>query len=294
MDDYSVQLDGGGHCHQNVELTGKRSLGFDLNVEYTGNDDDLDEPASVEHAPDILVANVEPVAVVEEQQNWLNVVGTVVPEDESTWEHFRFEDQDEFIRFYKKFAHGRGFSVRKTGAIYKKRSYFPHPFIFYFGGRCSKGGYKEGSILDPKNKEDVVDYDSDNERDRGETRFGCKAIARCRYEHSTRNYRIYKWTDVHDHELHDEASRRFLRSNREVTAEYALFAKINDAAGIPVSNTFDSFADAAGGKKNLPFIQTDLKNYIQKTRRKPFTRGEANMFHQYFKSNLCVIRNYAR
>ncbi|CAL1387650.1 unnamed protein product [Linum trigynum] len=82
MDDYIVQLDGGGHCvHKSA---GKRSLKFDLNIEYTGNDDDLlklgqssydsyqhpedlDDPASVEHAPDIVVANVEPVGVVEEQ-----------------------------------------------------------------------------------------------------------------------------------------------------------------------------------------------------------------------------------
>ncbi|CAL1392744.1 unnamed protein product [Linum trigynum] len=87
MDDYIIELDGGSDCvHKSA---GKRSLGFDRNIEYTSKDDllklgqfsynsdqhpdDLDDQTYVEHAPYIdVAANVEPVGVAEEQQNCLS------------------------------------------------------------------------------------------------------------------------------------------------------------------------------------------------------------------------------
>ncbi|CAL1388073.1 unnamed protein product [Linum trigynum] len=39
MDDYIVALDGGGDCVQ--KSADKRCLGFDRNIEYTSNDNDI-------------------------------------------------------------------------------------------------------------------------------------------------------------------------------------------------------------------------------------------------------------
>ncbi|CAL1358943.1 unnamed protein product [Linum trigynum] len=92
-DDDIVQLDGGGpSVHKSA---GKRSLGFDLNVEYTSNDDDLlklgqssydsdqhphdlDDPTLVEQAPDIVVANVDPVGVVERDKFKVTYIGYIL------------------------------------------------------------------------------------------------------------------------------------------------------------------------------------------------------------------------
>ncbi|CAI0443773.1 unnamed protein product [Linum tenue] len=252
-------------------------FGLDLNVPLTINDDDIYDCDAEQTDPavngaDPCMVDVDPVLDMEEALNedhperhdntenndkfvrhsgdrvdvddgvvcnYGGVLTSIVPSDKSTWDHLRFQNQDEFNRFYKSFAHGRGFSSRVVGAVKKKRSYFPEPFVFYFGGSCSKQGYKKGSRLDPKNAEEVVDSEPPNERERGETRFGCNAIAMCSYERASGKYKIYRWTDNHVHEMHNAFSRSFMRSNREVPSEYAYFAEINDCAGIPIQNSLE-------------------------------------------------------
>ncbi|CAL1375799.1 unnamed protein product [Linum trigynum] len=48
----------------------------------------------------------------------------VVPADKSTWQHLRFENREAFVKFYKDFAHWRGFGVRRIGAQTRKPKFF--------------------------------------------------------------------------------------------------------------------------------------------------------------------------
>ncbi|CAL1388762.1 unnamed protein product [Linum trigynum] len=102
----------------------------------------------------------------------------VVPDDKSTWQHLRFENREAFVKFYKDFTHWRGFGVRRIGEQTRKPKYLKQRKVFYFGARCNKEVFKTGSTLNAKNVGVVVDTEPNKKRKRGETQFGCKAVAR--------------------------------------------------------------------------------------------------------------------
>ncbi|CAL1379764.1 unnamed protein product [Linum trigynum] len=107
---------------------------------------------------------------------YIDQVYKVVPADKSTWQHLRFENREAFVKFYKDFAHWRGFGVRRIGEQTRKPKYLKERKVFYFGARCNKEGFKTRSTLDPKNVGVVVDTEPNKKRKRGETRLDVNKI----------------------------------------------------------------------------------------------------------------------
>jgi hypothetical protein len=57
---------------------------------------------------------------------------------------------------------------------------------------------------------------------------------------------------------------------------------INDDAGVTINKTFQSLVKDAGGHENIPFCETDVRNYINKERRAIGKEGDGQALLSYF------------
>ncbi|KAF5443904.1 hypothetical protein F2P56_036424 [Juglans regia] len=69
--------------------------------------------------------------------------------------------------------------------------------------------------------------------------------------------------NTHNHGLSPKKSR-FFRCNREVSETVKRVLDTNDLAGIRMNKSFGSLVVGAGGFENLPFLEKDCRNYIDK------------------------------
>ncbi|KAG6627411.1 hypothetical protein CIPAW_15G125700 [Carya illinoinensis] len=75
---------------------------------------------------------------------------------------------------------------------------------------------------------------------------------------------------------------RFFRCNREVSDAVKRVLNTNDLAGIRASKSYGSLVVGAGGFENLPFLEKDCCNYIDKARHLRLGAGGAGALQQYF------------
>ncbi|KAF5449881.1 hypothetical protein F2P56_030283 [Juglans regia] len=78
-------------------------------------------------------------------------------------------------------------------------------------------------------------------------------------------FRLTTIHNIHNHGLSPKKSR-FFRCNREVSDSVKRVLDINDEAGIRMNKSFGSLVVGAGGFENLPFLEKDCRNYIDKAR----------------------------
>ncbi|XP_042973031.1 uncharacterized protein LOC122304829 [Carya illinoinensis] len=69
----------------------------------------------------------------------------------------------------------------------------------------------------------------------------------------------------HNHVTSPQKSR-FYRCNREVSETVKRVLDTNDLAGIRLNKSYGSLVVGAGGFENLPFLEKDCRNYIDKAR----------------------------
>ncbi|XP_042992153.1 protein FAR1-RELATED SEQUENCE 5-like [Carya illinoinensis] len=75
---------------------------------------------------------------------------------------------------------------------------------------------------------------------------------------------------------------RFFRCNREVSDSVKRVLDTNDLAGIRMNKSFRSLVVGAGGFENLPFLENDCRNYIDKARHLRLGAGGAGALQEYF------------
>ncbi|XP_060958556.1 protein FAR-RED IMPAIRED RESPONSE 1 [Cannabis sativa] len=85
----------------------------------------------------------------------------------------------------------------------------------------------------------------------------------------------------HNHGLSPQKSRFYL-CNREISIGAQRKLELNDRAGISVVKNFQSFMVEAGGHENVPFLEKDCRNLIEKARRLRLGVGDAEAIHKYF------------
>ncbi|XP_042939348.1 protein FAR1-RELATED SEQUENCE 5-like [Carya illinoinensis] len=91
-------------------------------------------------------------------------------------------------------------------------------------------------------------------------------------------------TTVHNEHNHDLSPKksRFFRCNREVSGAVKRVLDTNDLAGIRMNKSFGSLVVGAGGFENLPFLEKDCRNYIDKARHLRLGAGGAGALRDYF------------
>ncbi|XP_041017939.1 uncharacterized protein LOC121260161 [Juglans microcarpa x Juglans regia] len=87
--------------------------------------------------------------------------------------------------------------------------------------------------------------------------------------------------NIHKHGLSPKKSR-FFRCNRKVSDAVKRVLDTNDLASIRMNKSFGSLDVGAGGFENLPFLENDCRNYIDKARHLKFGTSGAGALQEYF------------
>ncbi|KAF5454271.1 hypothetical protein F2P56_023948, partial [Juglans regia] len=164
----------------------------------------------------------------------------IIEEPRSGMEFNSFEDLHSY---YKDYAKKCGF-----GVMTQRSEKGDDQSIRYVTLGCAHGGkarFKSLNVAKP--------------RPTGKT--DCKArINALKVEGKMRLLTVH---NTHNHDLSPKKSR-FFRCNREVSETVKRVLDTNDLAGIRMNKSFGSLVVGAGGFENLPFLEKDCRNYIDK------------------------------
>ncbi|KAF5459620.1 hypothetical protein F2P56_019556 [Juglans regia] len=87
--------------------------------------------------------------------------------------------------------------------------------------------------------------------------------------------------NIHNHGLSPTKSR-FFQCNREVSDSVKRIIDTKNLAGIRMNKSFGSLVVGVGGFENLPFLEKDYRNYIDKARHLRLGQGGLEGFKNIF------------
>ncbi|XP_042980212.1 protein FAR1-RELATED SEQUENCE 5-like [Carya illinoinensis] len=182
----------------------------------------------------------------------------IIEEPKQGMEFNSFED---LMVYYKQYAKNCGF-----GVMTQRSEKSEDQSVRYVTLGCARGGkarIKSSNIAKP--------------RPTGKT--DCKAMINAlRVEGKMRLTTV---NNSHNHAISPQKSR-FFRCNREVNETVKRVLDTNDLAGIQLNKSYGSLVVGAGGFENLPFLEKDCRNYIDKARHLRLGSGGAGALRDYF------------
>ncbi|XP_042952303.1 protein FAR1-RELATED SEQUENCE 5-like [Carya illinoinensis] len=172
-----------------------------------------------------------------------------------------FNSLEELLCYYKEYGKKCGF-----GVMTKRTDRGEDDSVRYVTLCCARGGKARNRTLNVAKP-----------RPTGKTE--CKARI-----NALKQDRVLRLTTVHNIHNHGLSSKksRFFRCNREVSDAVKRVLDTNDQAGIRASKSYGSLVVGAGGFENLPFLEKDCRNYIDKARHLRLGAGGAGALRQYF------------
>ncbi|KAK0584777.1 hypothetical protein LWI29_018477 [Acer saccharum] len=171
-----------------------------------------------------------------------------------------FDSLEDLLSYYKCYGKKCGF-----GVMTKRIERGEDQIVRYVTLACSRGGKARNRSL------------SVAKRLTGKTE--CKAkINALRCDGKLRLTTVH---NIHNHGLSPKKSR-FFRCNREVSDVVKRVLDTNDRAGVRMNKSFGSLVVGAGGFENLPFLEKDCRNYIDKARHLRLGAGGAGALQEYF------------
>ncbi|XP_040996016.1 protein FAR1-RELATED SEQUENCE 5-like [Juglans microcarpa x Juglans regia] len=172
-----------------------------------------------------------------------------------------FNSLEDLINYYKQYGKKCGFEV-----MTKKAEKGDDETVRYVTLVCARGGKAQNRILNVANPHPT-----------GKTE--CKA--KINTLKSEGKFQLTTVHNIHNHCLSPKKSR-FFRCNRKVSDALKRVLDTNDMAGIRMNKSFGSLVVGAGGFGNLPFLEKDCRNYIDKARHLRFGASGAGALQQYF------------
>ncbi|XP_022880776.1 protein FAR1-RELATED SEQUENCE 5-like [Olea europaea var. sylvestris] len=188
-----------------------------------------------------------------------NVAGDVASEPEVG---MMFNDENEMLAFYKRYAYAVGFLVRKRNS--KKGDDGVMRYVTFTCSRKGRRNYATGGSLKP-----LPTIQTD-----------CKA----RISMSLDNLGVWRINKVyldHNHKTSPSKSRLY-RCSRILSASVKRKLQVNDMAGIPLHKSYNSAVGEAGGYENTTFLERDCRNYVDQERRLRLGEGDAIALQAYF------------
>ncbi|XP_042979904.1 protein FAR1-RELATED SEQUENCE 5-like [Carya illinoinensis] len=184
--------------------------------------------------------------------------GDIIEEPKSGMKFKSFEDLQSY---YKDYAKKCGF-----GVMTQRSERGEDQSIRYVTLGCARGGKARNRSLNVANP-----------RPTGKTERKAKINA-LKVEGKMRLTTVH---NTHNHGLSPKKSL-FFRCNREVSETIKKVLDTNDLAGIRINKSFGSLVVGAGGFENLPFLEKDCRNYIDKARHLRLGAGGAGALQDYF------------
>ncbi|XP_042956375.1 protein FAR1-RELATED SEQUENCE 6-like [Carya illinoinensis] len=173
-----------------------------------------------------------------------------------------FNSLEDLISYYKEYGKKSGF-----GVMTKRSERGEDETVRYVTLACARGGKARNRLLNVSNP-----------RPTGKTE--CKAKINA-LKADDGKFRLTTVHNIHNHGLSPKKSR-FFRCNREVSESVKRVLDTNDLAGIRMNKSFGSLVVGAGGFENLPFLEKDCRNYINKARHLRLGAGGAGALRDYF------------
>ncbi|XP_042975683.1 protein FAR1-RELATED SEQUENCE 9-like [Carya illinoinensis] len=173
-----------------------------------------------------------------------------------------FNSLEDLMSYYKEYGKKCGF-----GVMTKRSERGEDGTVRYVTLACARGGKARNRILNVANP-----------RPTGKTE--CKAKINAS-KTADGKFRLNTVHNIHNHNLSPKKSR-FFRCNREVSETVKRVLDTNDMAGIRMNKSFGSLVVGAGGFENLPFLEKDCRNYIDKARHLRLGAGGAGALQDYF------------
>ncbi|XP_035547294.1 protein FAR-RED IMPAIRED RESPONSE 1-like [Juglans regia] len=191
------------------------------------------------------------------------VDGDTIEEPQSGMEFNSFE---ELMNYYKQYAKKCGF-----GVMTRRTEKGDDETVRYVTLGCARGGKARNRTLNVA-------------RPRPTGKTECKAKINALKVDG--KFRLTTIHNIHNHGLSPKKSR-FFRCNREVSDSVKRVLDINDEAGIRMNKSFGSLVVGAGGFENLPFLEKDCRNYIDKARHLRLGKCGAGALQEYFCRMQC-------
>ncbi|KAF5477161.1 hypothetical protein F2P56_003832 [Juglans regia] len=172
-----------------------------------------------------------------------------------------FNSLEELLSYYKNYGKKCEF-----GVMTKRTEREEDETVRYVTLACARGGKARNRT-----------FDFTNPRPTGKTE--CKAkINALKCDGKLRLTTVH---NIHKHGLSPKKSR-FFRCNRKVSDAVKRVLDTNDMVGVRMNKRFGSLVVGAGGFENLPFLEKDCRNYIDKTRHLRLGAGGASALQDYF------------
>ncbi|XP_052171507.1 protein FAR1-RELATED SEQUENCE 6-like [Diospyros lotus] len=174
----------------------------------------------------------------------------------------KFRDHNKIFEFYKTYAYGVGFPVRKRSSRKDDDGLLKYVTFTY-----SREGRRTGDTSSFLRSQPTI-----------------KIGGFARLTITTDLNRVWRVTKVileHNHPTSPLKSRLY-RCNQKLTEKVKRKLKVNNIAGIPMHKSYNSAVVEADGYENLPFIEKDYRNYIDQIRRLRLEEGDAAVIQAYF------------
>ncbi|KAK2651534.1 hypothetical protein Ddye_011390 [Dipteronia dyeriana] len=179
-----------------------------------------------------------------------------------------FNSVEELFEYYKMYGNEIGFQIIKISST--KNDDRELKFVSY---SCARYGISKSNSVNAFKFQPT-------------TKTGCKArlgASIC----PDGKWRITSITFEHNHELHTPGKVRYFKSNRVLKSFTKRKLELNHRVEIRLNKKNYSFVVEAGGHDNLPFLEKDCRNYIDKIRRLRLGNGDATAIQNYFLKMQC-------
>ncbi|XP_019150228.1 PREDICTED: protein FAR1-RELATED SEQUENCE 2-like [Ipomoea nil] len=174
-----------------------------------------------------------------DNENWLTGCGSTIKPAKGQL----FNNLEDGIEFYKKYASKAGFDVRRSSDKKNK-----HGVILRKKMVCSREGFKETKNTGPS----VSDPSTKARRHRPSTRVGC--VARIVFKRdSAGRYVVKTFEEAHTHCLCEESYKPFLKVNRKLDVGHQQFITNCSKVNIGASKSIDIYAEMVGGVENVGY-----------------------------------------
>ncbi|KAH9703431.1 protein FAR1-RELATED SEQUENCE [Citrus sinensis] len=183
-----------------------------------------------------------------------------------------FDNHEEMFAFYKAYGKQEGFPVKVRST--KKGTDGIVKYATFACGRSGKSESKSTNALKPKPN----------------VKNGCDAkIGGCLNEDGKWVLRTLNLQ--HNHGLNPNKARYF-SCNRRISTSAKKRIEMNDCAGIRIAQNFNSIIVGAGGYENVPFLEKDCRNFVDKTRRLQLEEGDAMALLKYFQKKQAECNGF--
>ncbi|KAH9734196.1 protein FAR1-RELATED SEQUENCE [Citrus sinensis] len=183
-----------------------------------------------------------------------------------------FDNHEEMFAFYKAYGKQEGFPVKVRST--KKGT---DGIVKYATFACGRSGKSESKSANALKSKPIV-------------KNGCDAkIGGCLNEDGKWVLRTLNLQ--HNHGLSPDKARYFL-CNRRISASAKKRIEMNNCAGIRIAQNFNSIVVGAGGYENVPFLEKDCRNFVDKTRRLQLEEGDAMALLKYFQKKQAECNGF--